>query len=228
MYKIILRDGVYYFVTEDGVKVDLKTWLEVSKKNAAHPDGKLWIKLPKNNPTNREYFSVDKFNAEAVNGEVIVEVKTTEKRVLGSSSFKQDIVKYLDEETAAEYTDMCTRAVEAYKEAKASKTKKKLEEMNKEELEAFIAALQNGTKVPTVAGPKSFIDMFTDEENARYNDIIALAMENKANMPKAKRGPLSDEEKAARKIKRDAKTLSKAQELLAALQAAQSTDEDFE
>ena len=88
--------------------------------------------------------------------------------------------------------------------------------------------MKNGTKYTAGDAPKSFIDMFTDEELERYNEILATAMENKANAPKAKRGPLTDAEKAARKAKRDANELTKAEKLLAALQAASVVSDDDE
>lgn len=221
----------YLFDAEDGTAVvGCKVWLETSKKNKTHPDGKPWILLPKNNPTNRRYFSEDKFNAENVDGEITVEVKTSAPRVLGSSGVKQDIIKYLDEDTAAEYTELVNTAVEAYKTAKANNKKKKLEDMDAEELQAYIDALKSGKTYVPVGGTdaKSFLDMFTEEQYNRYNEIIALAAENKANAPKATRGPLSDEEKAKRKAKREANELSKAEKLLAALQAKPATtvDED--
>lgn len=223
----------YLFDAEDGTPVvGCKTWLETSKKNKTHPDGKPWILLPKNNPTNRRYFSEDKFNAENVDGEITVEVKTSAPRVLGSSGVKQDIIKYLDDDTAAEYTNLVNTAVDAYKAAKANNKKKKLEDMDAEELQAYIDALKSGKTYVPVGGTdaKSFLDMFTEDQYNRYNEIIALAAENKANAPKATRGPLSDEEKAARKAKREANELSKAEKLLAALQAkpAAPVDEDVD
>ena len=230
MAKIYRVDGQFYFDAQDGSEaVAVKTWLETSKKNEAHPEGKLWIVLPKNNVTNRQYFSVDKFEAESENDEITVEVKTSAPRVLGATGVKQGIVKYLDEETANEYTELVTKAVDAYKSTKSTSKKKKPEDMTVEELQAYITALQNGEvyKVSTT-GPKSFLDMFSDEEYTRYNEILALAQENKANAPKAKRGPLSDEQKAARKVKNIQNKINKAQALLAALQAGSTVEEDYD
>lgn len=242
MAKITLRNGQYYFDAEDGSEeIECPTWLETSKKNEAHPEGKLWIKLPKGNITNRQYFSVDLFNETNVDGVVNVEIKTSAPRVLGTSGVKQNIIKYLDEETAAEYTTLVNTAVDAYKAAKGNSKKKRPEDMTVEELEAYITAIKNGETVKVgKTGPKSFLEMFTDEEYARYNEILALAQENKVNAPRAKRGPLTDEEKAIRTAKRKANELSKAEKLLAALKAAQNgvveddvaddeeIDEDFE
>lgn len=232
------QKGKYQFVDEAGTTTDLVVWNEKSKANDKHPEGKPWIKLPKGNATNRAYFSEDLFIATNVDGEVEVEVKTSAPRVLGTTGVKQDIIKYLDEETAAEYTTLVNTAVEAYKAAKVSNRKKKPEEMTAEELQAYIDALKNGTPIVAAkTGPKSFMDMFTDAEYERYNEILALAQENKANAPKAKRGPLSDAEKEARAAKRKANELSKAEKLLATLLAGGNTtvettedtdDEDIE
>ena len=72
--------------------------------------------------------------------------------------------------------------------------------------------------------------MFSDEEYNRYNEILALAQENKANAPKAKRGPLTDEQKEARKVKNIKNKISKAQALLAAMRAGstEETNEDYD
>ena len=227
MAKIVKIDDKYFFDAEDGTEAkECVVWLEKSKANDAHPDGKPWIKLPKDNCTNRAYFSEDLFNKENVDGEIEVPVKTTAPRVLGTSGVKANVIKYLDEKTAEEYTTMVNKAVDAYKTAKANTKKKKPEEMTREELEAYIECLKTGTKYTAGDAPKSFLDMFTDEEMERYNEILATAMENKANAPKAKRGPLSDEEKAKRKAKRDANELTKAEKLLAALQAASIVSDD--
>lgn len=227
MAKIVLKDGKYFFVDSNEVETECPVWNEKSKANEKHPEGKPWIKLPKGNEANRAYFSEDLFLATNVDGEVEVEVKTSAPRVLGTSGVKQDIIKYLDEETANEYTTLVNKAVDAYKAAKASSRKKKPEEMSIEELQQYIDALKNGTTFTTAkTGPKSFMDMFSDEEYDRYNEILALAQENKANAPKAKRGPLSDAEKEARAAKRKANELSKAEKLLASLLAGGNTTED--
>lgn len=227
MAKIVKIDNKYFFDAQDGTpEVECPVWIETSKKNDKHPEGKPWIKLPKGNITNRQYFSEELFESTNVDGEVEVSVKTTGPRILGSTGVKQAIVKFLSEEDAAEYTNLVETAVEAYKAAKTTSKKKKPEDMTAEELEAYIDALRNG-KAITVAttGPKSFMDMFNDEQYARYNELIALAQENKANAPRAKRGPLSDEEKAVRSEKRKANEISKAEKLLAMLKA--SVEEDI-
>lgn len=219
----------YLFDAEDGSDVvGCKTWLETSKKNDKHPDGKWWIKLPKDNVTNRAYFSVDKFEAENVDGEITVEVKTAAPRVLGTNGIRQDVIKYLDEDTAAEYTTLVNGAVEAFKEAKANNKKKKLEDMTEEELVAYIEALKSGKAYTPTDGTtaKSFIDMFSEDEYNRYNEILAQAAETKANTPRAKRGPLSDAEKAARKAKRTSNEITKAEKLLAALKATMTVDDE--
>lgn len=225
MAKIIKIDNKYFFDAEDGTEqVEVPVWIETSKKNDKHPEGKPWIKLPKNNITNRQYFSEELFEATNVNGEVTVEIKTAAPRVLGTSGVKQTIVKFLSEEEAAEYTGLVEGALEAYKAAKSTSKKKKPEDMSAEELEMYIEALRNGTTVTVTTGPKSFMDMFSDEQYARYNELIAIAQENKANAPRAKRGPMTDEEKAVRAEKRKANELSKAEKLLAALRAVNDSD----
>ena len=228
MAKLVKIDGKYFFDAEDGTpEVECPVWIETSKKNANHPEGKPWIRLPKGNITNRQYFSEELFESSNVDGEVEVAVKTTGPRVLGSTGVKQAIVKFLSEEEAAEYTTLVETAVAAYKDAKVNSKKKKPEDMTAEELEAYIEALRNGVAYKAgTTGPKSFMDMFTDEQYARYNELIALAQENKANAPRAKRGPLSDEEKAIRSEKRKANEISKAEKLLAMLKAG-NTEEDI-
>lgn len=237
MAKIKRIADEYYFDAEDGIEpIKCKTWLETSKKNEKHPEGKSWIVLPNNNPTNRKYFSEDLFIETAENDEVTVEVKTALPRVLGGAGAKPAIAKYLSEEEKAEYENLVTNAQEAYRAAKANSKKKKLEDMTVEELEAYLAALQNGEKPITKAGPKSFMDMFTEEEYSRYNELLAIAQENKANAPKVKRGPLTDEEKALRKIKRKEAEINKISMLLEAARARLNgqtveetdNDEDFE
>lgn len=233
MAKIINKNGTFFFDAEDGTaQVELKTWLETSKKNETHPDGKMWIKLPKNNVTNRQYFSLDLFNSTCEPDKygdlaVTVDVKTGAPRIIGSTTVKKNVIDYLSEDEAAEYTALVEGAVEKLKVAKASAKKKKLEDMTAEELEAYIVALKSGVK-PVVNVPKSFTDMFTDEEYARYNELQDIALTNKANAPKAPRGghKLTDEEKAVRAEKRYQTNLSKAEALLAALRASIEADED--
>lgn len=215
----VKQTGKYLFDAEDGTApVQLVVWLEKSKATDKHPDGKPWIKLPKDNPTNRVYYSEDLFAVSNVNGEVSVETKTTPPRILGTTGVKQDVLKYLDPDTALEYTTMVEQAINDYAEAKAN-AKKKPEEMDAEELEEYIAALRAGVKY-TANAPKSFLDMFNDEDYDRYNEILALAAENKANAPKAPRQALTEEEKAIRAKKRQQVELSKAEALLAALLAS--------
>ena len=228
MAKIYKIDDKYYFDTENGSEaVECKVFLD-GKKTEKNPEGKEWIKLPKDNVTNRQYFSVDKFNAEAVNDEVVVEIKTAAPRVLGATGVKQEIIKYLDEETANEYITLVTGAVEAYKAAKSGAKKKKPEDMTEDELRAFIAALQNGEVYKAgKTGPKSFLEMFDDAQYNRYNEILAIAIENKANAPKAKRGPLTEEQKEARKIKNAQNQLNKAQALLEAMLASKNEEIDL-
>lgn len=216
--KIQFIDGVYYFDAGDGsAPVATKVWLEKSKANDAHPDGKPWILLPKGNPTNRSYFSEDLFNATAVDGEVVVEVKTSAPRVLGATGVNQKVIKFLNAEEQAEYTALVDNAVALYKESKGKKSLKP-EEMTAEQLEEYIAALRSGKSYsPADNAPKSFIDVFTTEQYDRYNELLAIAAENKANAPRAPRGKLTEEQKAARAAKRTQNELAKAEAILAQL-----------
>ena len=222
MAKLYYENGQYLLDQENGTEpLVCKEWLEKSKPSKDHPEGKPQIVLPKGNITNRRFITVDTFNASAVDGVMEVEIKTDAPRVLGATGVKQSIIKYLSPEDAAEYTALVEKAVADYKAAKATTKVKKLEEMNEEELEAFIADMKAGRKPTAIkTGPKSFIDCFTDEEYDRYNALIALSIENKANAPKAVRGPLTDEQKAARAEKRKAAQITKAEEMLAKLRAS--------
>jgi len=219
---IRLIDGAYFFDAGDGsAPVQTKVWLEKSKANEAHPDGKPWILLPAGNPTNRRYFSEDLFNATQVDGVVSVEVKTSAPRVLGATGVKQDVIKFLSEEEAAEYTQLVENAVALYKSQKHPVSLKP-EEMNEEQLEAYIQALRSGTAFsPAGDAPKSFIDVFTTEQYDRYNELLGIAAANKANTPRAPRTPLTPEQKAARAQKLLATKISKAEELLAALRSVE-------
>lgn len=68
---------------------------------------------------------------------------------------------------------------------------------------------------------KTLVDYMTEEDYARYNELIALAEQAKANAPKAERkpkGPMTAEQK-----RKAAETrLAKAQAALEALLAAQA------
>jgi len=216
--KIIRIDGVYYFEAGDGTPaVQTKVWLEKSKANEAHPDGKPWILLPTGNATNRRYFSEDLFNATNVEGEVSVEVKTSAPRILGATGIKQDVIKFLSDEEAAEYTELVENAMTLYKGSKVSSSLKPAD-MTAEQLEEYIEALRNGvTYTPASSSAKSFIDVFTADQYDRYNELLAIATEAKANMPKAPRAKLTDEQKAARAIKKTQTEISKAEALLASL-----------
>lgn len=218
--KIVLIDGIYYFDAGDGTPaVATKVWLEKSKANDVHPDGKPWILLPVGNPTNRRYFSEDLFTATQVDGSVSVEVKTSAPRILGATGVKKDVLKFLSEEEAVEYTELVENAVELYKSTK-SKGSLKPQDMSEEELEAYITALRSGESYsPASSSAKSFIEVFTSEQYDRYNELLALASENKANAPKAPRAKLTAAQKEARAIKRTETEISKAEALLAALRA---------
>ena len=232
MAKIIQSENGYVFDAQDGSEVvELKVWLEKSKASEKHPDGKPWIVLPKGNITNRTYFSEDLFNDTNTDGEVEVEIKTSAPRVLGATGVKQEVLKYLEEAEATEYTQIVEAAVAEYKEAKLNNKKKKPEDMTVEELQLYIDALNKGEKLTVSTGPKSFLDVMSTEDYDRYNELLAISAENKANRPKATRKPLTEAEKEARAAKRKKNELNKAQQLLAALMGEtieEDEDEDAE
>ena len=223
MAKIVKIDNDYYFDGEDGQEaVKCVVWVETSKKSERNPEGKPWIKLPKNNVSNRQYFSLEKFEAEAVNDEIEVPVKTEGPRVLGATGAKPAIIKYLNEEQLEEFNSIVDPAIEEYKARKGQK-KLKIEDIKDVALlEQMISALENGEEMPAlVGGPKSFKDCMSDEDFARYNELLAIAQENKANAPKAVRGPLTEEQKAARKAKAKQSKINKLYAALEALKASQ-------
>ena len=213
------QTGKYLFDAGDGSEAaECWVWLEKSKANDKHPNGKPWIRCKKMEEVcNRQYFSEDLFLDSDKGEGVEVEVRTAPPRVIGATGVNKTVIKYLDDETAAEYTTLVEDAIEAFKEAKEAAKGKKPEDMSIEELEAYIAALKAGEK-PSLTGLKTFIDMFTEEQYERYNEIIAISAENKANTPRKSR-KLTEEEKAERAEKRRAKEISKAEELLAQLRA---------
>jgi hypothetical protein len=213
--------GKYLFVAEEGAEAELlHVWIEKSKANEANPDGKPWIILPKGNICNRKYFSEQLFNT-SVNEEgfVEVEVKTSAPRILGASGVKAGIVKYLNEAEAAEYTELVETAVATYKELKAGSKKIKPEDMNPEQLQEYITALQEGRSITMATGPSNWLEVFDETQYDRYNELLAISVEAKANAPKAVRAKLTDEQKEARTLKRTAKKISHAQDLLAAFMA---------
>ena len=69
---------------------------------------------------------------------------------------------------------------------------------------------------------KTIVDYIPEEDYARFNELLAIAEENKKNAPKAERkprGPLSTEQK----IKMKEAQLKKAIAALEALKAAQNS-----
>lgn len=70
---------------------------------------------------------------------------------------------------------------------------------------------------------KSIVDFILEEDYARYNELLNIAEQNKANAPKApraQRAPMTHEQK----VKRAEKKMLDAQAALDALLAAQSED----
>jgi len=232
------QTGKYLFENE-GKQTPMWVWLEKKAAFAkTHPNGKPWLRSKEMlEACNRDYISESAVITEIGKaGYCEVAVKTAAKRVIGATGVQQGVVKYLSPESAAGYTALVTKYTEAFKAAKGTQKKKKLEEMNAEELKAYIAALESGEKPVVSKGPKNFIEIMTAEDVEAYNAYIAEARDNKENAPKVKaeRKPLTDAEKAARAAKRVANEKSKAQQLLAAMlggpvaPAAEDTDEDFD
>lgn len=65
---------------------------------------------------------------------------------------------------------------------------------------------------------KSLVDYILDEDYARYNELLNIAEQNKANAPKPERkprGPMTNEQKKARYEKSLAKAQAKLEALLA-------------
>jgi len=73
-----LNETSYLLTTEDGQEFKVGTWYEKSKD-------KTWVKLPKDNPSGREYISTEKF----VNTDQIeFETKTSGPRVLTGGGWR--------------------------------------------------------------------------------------------------------------------------------------------
>lgn len=70
---------------------------------------------------------------------------------------------------------------------------------------------------------KSIVDFILDEDYARYNELLNIAEQNKANAPKAPRAPRAPMTHEQKVDRAKAKML-KAQEALNALLAAQAED----
>jgi len=154
------------------------------------------------------------------NTEIEKELDTEKELDIEITTTIKEIVDYLNETQAAEYTTLVETAMTAFKAAKDESKKKKPEEMSQVELEAYIAALQAGTKYTPASAPKSFLDMLSEVDYARYNELLGIAAEVKANTPKAPRQPMTEAQKAQRAVKRQKTELSKAQALLESLKAA--------
>ncbi len=235
MAKLIYNTELDTYTFDDGINapVECIKWIETGKTTKAYPDGIPQIKLPKNNVTNRLFVSEGRFKADAIDNVLEIEVKTSAPRQLGAGTVNPIITKYLDEADIAEFNSLVTNAQSIYAESKSKKAKKP-EEMTKEELETLLAVLEGKIDMPATTSPKSFMDCFTEEEYERYIALMAKAQEAKANRPKVKKGPLTDEEKAKRAAKRKATQISKARALLDELLAQEVTtsieldDDEFE
>lgn len=216
MLKIVKIDDAYFAEEEGQEAVECTVITEKKGEKVSY-----WIKLPKGNSTNRQFVSVKSFEEKAIDNEIIVPVKTSGPRIVGGP--KKAVIDYLDAEDAEVYTSIVEKAMEAYKNSKSARTKKPLNQMSKEELQAMLNALENDEKYSVTTGPKSFIDCMSDEDRDTYVALVEKSQENKKNRPKAPRGPLTEEQKAARKEKAKEK---KRNTILAML--AQLEGEDIE
>ena len=220
MLKVFKIENTYYAQEEGQEAVECKVTYDKRGIDDTHPLGKAWINLPKENSSNRQYISETAFEKTAVNDEVIVPVKLGGPRIVGGP--KKSVVEYLDDADREIYTSIVEKAQEAYKQAKAKKTKKALTEMSREELEAMLKALETGENLTISNGPKSFIDCMSDEHRETSVALTEKSQENKANRPKARRGPLSEEQKAVRREKAKEK---KRNAILAMLAKLEGNDE---
>jgi len=217
MLKVFKQDDAYFAQEEGQEAVECKFHIDKRYTSEFCEEGKKIIHLPANNSSNRQFISEDLFMEKQIDNECVIPVKTAGKRLVGGP--KKSVIEYLDEEDAAEYTRIVEEAMNVYKEAKNSRTKKSLSEMTKEELEAALYALENGTTININNGPKSFIDCMSDEDRETYVALIEKSQENKQNRPRAPRGPLSPEQKAARKAKQIEKKKNDILAMLAKLEA---------
>lgn len=74
---------------------------------------------------------------------------------------------------------------------------------------------------------KSLIDFITEEDYPRFNELLAIAEENKKNAPKPERkpcGPLTIEQKKALKMKAIEKAKAELEALMAAEDAAATAE----
>ncbi len=123
MNKIIKLNGEYVCIPENGSQFPCTRWYE--KKT-----DEWYIKLPKNNPTGREYIREKKFIGE----ELQFETKTTGPRVLGTTNWRSRLTP---EETKE--LEEAEKTIERLKEIGMSrkplteeeKLRKELEEMRK-------------------------------------------------------------------------------------------------
>ena len=219
MLKVFKLDDANFAQEEGQEAVELKFHIDKRYESKWNEEGKKILHLPANNSSNRQFISEDLFMENAVDNEYILPVKLSGPRVVGGP--KKSVVEYLDDEDKEIYIQIVEKAQEAYKEAKAKKTKKALNEMTADELRAMLNALENGETLTIANGPKSFIDCMSDEDREIYVALTEKSQENKANRPKAPRGPLTEEQKAARKAKAKEK---KKNEILAMLALLEGED----
>jgi hypothetical protein len=125
--------------TDDGpvfAALDLANNEEVSAKNWYEKSKDKWHILLGPNSANRKYVAHNEFNAKNIDGEYIVEDKTSGPRTLGTAQPDKKLVPYMTEEDKAEYDAIIARAI-ANREAQ-----KNVELTEEEKLERAIAKLK--------------------------------------------------------------------------------------
>lgn len=124
--------------TDDGPifgALDLATNEDVPAKNWYEKSKDKWHIVLGQNSANRKYIAHNEFNAKNVDGEYIVEDKTTGPRVLGTAQPDRALVPYMTEEDKTEYDGIIARAM-ANREALTN-----VELTEEEKLEKQIARL---------------------------------------------------------------------------------------
>lgn len=117
------------FAAEDlttGEEVTAKNWFEKSKDK--------WHIVLGPNSANRKYIAHNEFYAKAVDGEYIVDDKTTGPRVLGTAQPDKKLVPYMTPEDKEAYDAIIARAIEnrnAQKNVELSEEEKLLAQMAK-------------------------------------------------------------------------------------------------
>lgn len=114
-----------------------KNWFEKSKNK--------WHIVLGPNSANRKYIAHNEFNAKNVNGEYVVEDKTTGPRVLGTAQPDKNLVPFMTPEDKKKYDDIIGRAMDNRAQSRT------IELTEEQKLMAQIARLEK--KLATLADP---------------------------------------------------------------------------